>query len=131
MTGEFEGRSGGSDADDVKSSTVSVDGSDLSFQNEEKDSYKEIPEIRNDLFDGHTSLEQDEGLPVKRPKNCCRRSSYPVTSCLSCAQCREECCHLHTSSKSSELLEQLGRQHRHSSITSSPVEISVDRGIIC
>jgi hypothetical protein len=47
---------------------------------------------------------------------------------LSCAQCGAQCCHLHTSTP--ELL-RITRQHRHSSIKNSPVEITVDRGITC
>ncbi|PSN34505.1 hypothetical protein C0J52_13393 [Blattella germanica] len=49
--------------------------------------------------------DESDQLPLhKRPKN----SPYPVA-----------CCHLHST------------QHHHSSITNSPVEITVDRGIIC
>lgn len=69
----------------------------------------------------------EEGLPVKRSKNCCRRSSYPVSSCASCAQCKEQCCHLHPT-PTPDILNHIGRQHR---ITSPPVEITVDRGITC
>ncbi|XP_066998235.2 serine/threonine-protein kinase 17A [Anabrus simplex] len=74
--------------------------------------------------------EEEEDLPLhKRPKNCLagRRSSFPVASCLSCSQCGTQCCH-HTTSHSSDLHIS---QHRHSSITNSPVKIMLDRGIIC
>lgn len=80
-----------------------------------------------------SDAEETEELPVhKRPKNSSedRRSSYPVASCLSCAQCGAQCCHLHTTPRTPEIL-RMGRQHHHSSINNSPVEITVDRGIIC
>jgi hypothetical protein len=75
---------------------------------------------------------ESEELPVqKRPKNSSedrRSTSYPVGPCLSCAQCGAHCCHLHTSTPE---LPRMTRQHRHSSIKNSPVEITVDRGITC
>lgn len=82
---------------------------------------------------GHKAdCEESEELPVqKRPKNSSedrRSTSYPVGPCLSCAQCGAQCSHLHTSTP--ELL-RITRQHRHSSIKNSPVEIIVDRGITC
>jgi hypothetical protein len=76
--------------------------------------------------------EESEEIPVqKRPKNSSedrRSTSYPVGPCLSCAQCGAQCSHLHASTP--ELL-RITRQHRHSSIKNSPVEIIVDRGITC
>jgi len=88
------------------------------------------------IIDGNHKADSDENeeLPVqKRPKNSTedrRSTSYPVASCLSCAQCGTQCCHLHTTSTTPELL-CMTRQHHHSSINNSPVEIIVDRGITC
>jgi hypothetical protein len=82
--------------------------------------------------DHKADSEESEELPVqKRPKNSSedrRSTSFPVGPCLSCAQCGAECSHLHTSTP--ELL-RITRQHRHSNIKNSPVEITVDRGITC
>lgn len=79
--------------------------------------------------------EENEELPVqKRPKNSSEdRSSIsypPVGSCLSCAQCGMQCCQHHAASATPKLLHIPQRLH-HSSITTSPVEITVDRGITC
>lgn len=81
-------------------------------------------------LDAETENENDEDLPVqKRPKNCSagRRSSYPVASCLSCAQCGAQCCH-HTTPRSPDMRIS---KHRLPNINNSAVEITVDRGIIC
>lgn len=70
-----------------------------------------------------SNTNDSDQLPVhKRPKNSSDdKRTYPVASCLSCSQCGSQCCQLHTTP----------RQHRHSSISNSPVEITLDRGIIC
>lgn len=79
--------------------------------------------------------EENEELPVqKRPKNSSedRRSiSYPpVGSCLLCAQCGMQCCQ-HRASPTTPKLLHIPQRHHHSSISTSPVEIIVDRGITC
>ncbi|KAK7867026.1 hypothetical protein R5R35_005669 [Gryllus longicercus] len=77
-----------------------------------------------------TDSEEDKDSPVnKRPKNCLagRRSSFPVVSCLSCAQCGSQCCH-HSAPHSPDL--RLNQRH-HNGIANSPVEITPDRSIIC
>lgn len=89
------------------------------------------------IIDGNhnTDNEDYEELPVqKRPKNSSedrRSTTYPVASCLSCAQCGTQCCHLQTSSTATPELLRMTRQHRHSSISNSPVEVILDRGITC
>jgi hypothetical protein len=81
-----------------------------------------------------TDSEEYEELPVqKRPKNSSEdrgSTTYPVVSCLSCAQCGTQCCNLHTAATTPELLH-MTRQHHHSSISNSPVEVILDRGITC
>lgn len=79
--------------------------------------------------------EENEELPVqKRPKNSSEDRpsiSYPpVGSCLSCAQCGMQCCQHHAASATPKLLH-IPQRHHHSSISTSPVEIIVDRGITC
>ncbi|XP_021913849.1 serine/threonine-protein kinase 17A-like isoform X2 [Zootermopsis nevadensis] len=87
------------------------------------------------IVDGNheTDSEEHEELPVqKRPKNSedRRSTTYPVASCLLCAQCGMQCCRLHRTSATPELLH-MTRQHRHSSMSNSPVEVILDRGITC
>lgn len=95
-----------------------------------------IPNYGTDVIDrSHKAdSEENEELPVqKRPKNSSedRQSiSYPVGSCLSCAQCGMQCCQHHTTSTTPKLLH-IAQPHHHSSINTSPVEIIVDRGITC
>lgn len=90
-----------------------------------------------DIIEGNhkTDSEEYEELPVqKRPKNSSEdrlSTTYPVASCLSCAQCGTQCCHLHTTSAATLELLRVTRQHRHSSISNSPVEVILDRGITC
>jgi len=79
--------------------------------------------------------EENEELPVqKRPKNSLEDRpsiSYPpVGSYLSCAQCGMQCCQHHAASATPKLLH-IPQRHHHSSINTSPVEITVDRGITC
>ncbi|XP_047112532.1 calcium/calmodulin-dependent protein kinase cmkB-like [Schistocerca piceifrons] len=110
----------------VKGCTKSVPGLNI----EDELYVRGTKEHNGDVGNSNEIEIDEEGLPVKRSKNCCRRSSYPVSSCASCAQCKEQCCHLHPT-PTTDILNHIGRQHRITSISSPPVEITVDRGITC